>query len=89
MRVAILAGGMGTRLREETEYRPKTMVEIGGRPILWHIMKIYAHFGYTDFVVCLGYKGQVIRDYFLNYQTQNCDFTVTLGSGGDRDPQQS
>jgi glucose-1-phosphate cytidylyltransferase len=81
MRVVILAGGMGTRLREETEYRPKPMVEIGGRPILWHIMKIYAHYGYTDFVVCLGYKGQVIRDYFLNYQTRNCDFTITLGSG--------
>lgn len=57
------------------------MVEIGGRPILWHIMKIYAHYGYTDFVVCLGYKGRVIRDYFFNYQTQNCDFTVMLGSG--------
>jgi glucose-1-phosphate cytidylyltransferase len=81
MKSVILAGGMGTRLREETEYRPKPMVEIGGRPILWHIMKIYAHYGYTDFVLCLGYKGEVIRDYFLNYETRNRDLTVTLGSG--------
>jgi glucose-1-phosphate cytidylyltransferase len=81
MKVVILAGGLGTRLREETEYRPKPMVRIGGRPILWHIMKIYAHYGYNDFVICLGYKGEMIRDYFLNYETQNRDFTVTLGSG--------
>ena len=81
MKVVILAGGMGTRLREETEYRPKPMVQIGGRPILWHIMKIYARYGYTDFVLCLGYKGEVIRDYFLNYETRNRDLTVTLGSG--------
>lgn len=81
MEVVILAGGLGTRLREETEYRPKPMVQIGGRPILWHIMKIYSHFGYTEFVICLGYKGESIRDYFLNYETQNRDFTVTLGSG--------
>jgi glucose-1-phosphate cytidylyltransferase len=81
MKVVILAGGLGTRLREETEYRPKPMVEIGGRPILWHIMKTYSCFGHTDFIICLGYKGGVIRDYFLNYETRNCDFTVTLGSG--------
>lgn len=81
MKVVILAGGLGTRLREETEYRPKPMVEIGGRPILWHIMKIYAHYGHTEFIICLGYKGDVIRDYFLNYETRNRDFTVTLGSG--------
>jgi len=81
MKVVILAGGLGTRLREETEFRPKPMVEIGGQPILWHIMKIYSRHGYTDFVLCLGYKGQVIRGYFLNYQMQKCDFTVTLGSG--------
>lgn len=81
MKVVILAGGLGTRLREETEYRPKPMVRIGGRPILWHIMKIYAHYGYNDFVICLGYKGEMIRDYFRNYETQNRDFTVTLGSG--------
>lgn len=67
MKVAILAGGLGTRLREETEYRPKPMVEIGGRPILWHIMKLYAHYGWSEFVVCLGYKGDLIRDYFQNY----------------------
>jgi glucose-1-phosphate cytidylyltransferase len=79
MRVAILAGGLGTRLREETEYRPKPMVEIGGRPILWHIMKIYAVHGFTDFVICLGYKSDLIRDYFLGYETRNRDFTVTLG----------
>ena len=81
MKVVILAGGLGTRLREETEYRPKPMVQIGGRPILWHIMKIYSHHGYNDFVLCLGYKGEMIRDYFLNYETQNRDFTITLGSG--------
>ncbi len=81
MKVVILAGGLGTRLREETEYRPKPMVEIGGRPILWHIMKMYAHHRYNDFVICLGYKGDLIRDYFLNYEIRNRDFTVTLGSG--------
>jgi glucose-1-phosphate cytidylyltransferase len=81
VKVAILAGGLGTRLREETEYRPKPMVEIGGRPILWHIMKIYAAYGFTDFVICLGYKGDSIREYFLSYETRNRDFTVTLGHG--------
>jgi glucose-1-phosphate cytidylyltransferase len=81
MKVVILAGGLGTRLREETEYRPKPMVLIGGRPILWHIMKIYAHYGFDDFVICLGFKGEIIRDYFLNYETQHRDFTITLGSG--------
>ena len=81
MKVAILAGGLGTRLREETEYRPKPMVEIGGRPILWHIMKIYASFGFDDFVICLGYKGNAIREYFLSYETRHRDFTVTLGGG--------
>lgn len=80
MKVVILAGGLGTRLREETEYRPKPMVEIGGRPILWHIMKLYATYRVTDFVICLGYKGDVIRDYFLNYEIRNRDFTVTLGT---------
>ena len=79
MKVVILAGGLGTRLREETEYRPKPMVEIGGRPILWHIMKIYAQHGYTEFVICLGYKGDVIRDYFVNYETHHRDFTINLG----------
>jgi len=80
MKTVILCGGLGTRLREETEYRPKPMVEIGGRPILWHIMKYYAHHGFTDFVLCLGYKGQVIKEYFLNYEAMNNDFTLRLGS---------
>lgn len=78
-KVVILAGGMGTRLREETEYKPKPMVEIGGRPILWHIMKLYARHGFNQFVICLGYKGDAIRDYFLSYETRNRDFTVRLG----------
>jgi len=80
MKVVLLCGGRGTRLREETEYRPKPMVEIGGRPILWHIMKIYAHYGFNDFIVCLGYKGNIIKQYFLNYEAMNNDFTVSLGS---------
>ena len=78
MKVVILAGGLGTRLREETEYRPKPMVEIGDRPILWHIMKLYASQGHTEFVICLGYKGDQVRDYFLNYEMRNRDFTVVL-----------
>lgn len=80
MKVVLLAGGLGTRLREETEFRPKPMVDVGGRPILWHIMKSYAHYGFKDFVVCLGYKGDVIRDYFLNYENRHRDVTVTLGT---------
>lgn len=80
MKVAILCGGLGTRLREETGVRPKPMVEVGGRPILWHIMKRYARYGFKDFVLCLGYKGEVIRDYFLKYELMNRDVTVTLGS---------
>jgi len=79
MKVVILCGGQGTRLREETEYRPKPMVEIGGRPMLWHIMKMYARHGFADFVLCLGYKGQVIREYFLDYHAMNADFTIQLG----------
>ena len=79
MKAIILCGGMGTRLREETEYKPKPMVEIGGRPILWHIMKLYAFYGYKEFILALGYKGDVIRDYFLNYHYYNNDFTVHLG----------
>jgi len=80
MKVVILCGGQGTRLREETELRPKPMVEIGGRPILWHIMKLYAHHGLTDFVLCLGYKGYIIKDFFLNYEARMKDFTVRLGA---------
>ena len=78
--VVILCGGMGTRLREETEYRPKPMVEIGGHPILWHIMKMYAYYGYQDFILCLGYKGDAIKQYFLNYQALNSDLTIRLGT---------
>jgi len=80
MKVIILCGGMGTRLREETEYKPKPMVEIGGKPILWHIMKIYSHYGYKDFILALGYKGNIIRDYFLNYFYYNNDITIHLGN---------
>jgi glucose-1-phosphate cytidylyltransferase len=77
--VVILCGGMGTRLREETEYKPKPMVEVGGRPVLWHIMKIYARHGFTDFILCLGYKGSVIKEYFLSYEMMCNDCTVQLG----------
>jgi len=76
----ILAGGLGTRLREETEYRPKPMVEIGGRPILWHIMKNLSHQNLNDFIICLGYKGDQIKDYFLNYSTRANDITIELGA---------
>jgi len=79
MKVVILCGGLGTRLREETEYRPKPMVPIGGRPILWHIMKTYAHYGHKEFILCLGYKGEVIKDYFRNYHWNISDVTLRLG----------
>lgn len=79
MQVIILAGGLGTRLREETEFRPKPLAEIGSRPILWHIMKIYAHHGLRDFIVCLGYRGNMIKEYFLNYEAMSNDFTINLG----------
>jgi len=79
IKVIILCGGLGTRLREETEFRPKPMVEIGERPILWHIMKIYAYYGFKDFVLCLGYKGEMIKKYFYNYEILNNDFTIELG----------
>jgi glucose-1-phosphate cytidylyltransferase len=81
MKVIILAGGMGTRLAEETEVKPKPMAEIGGRPILWHIMKHFAHYGLDDFCVALGYKGEVIKRYFLDYPRLSNNFTVHLGSG--------
>jgi glucose-1-phosphate cytidylyltransferase len=77
--VVILCGGLGTRLREETEFKPKPMVEVGGRPVLWHIMKIYAHYGFHRFILCLGYKGSAIKDYFVNYEAMSNDFTVYLG----------
>lgn len=79
MKVVILCGGLGTRLREETEYRPKPMVPIGGRPILWHIMKTYASFGHKEFILCLGYKGDVIKEYFRNYHWNTSDVTLSLG----------
>ena len=79
MQVVILCGGLGTRLREETEYRPKPMVPIGGRPILWHIMKTYAHHGHKEFILCLGYKGEIIKDYFRNYLWHTSDVTLKLG----------
>ncbi len=79
MKVVILCGGQGTRMREETEYRPKPLVDVGGRPILWHIMKTYAHHGFRDFVLCLGYRGNMIKEYFLNYEAMNNDFTIALG----------
>ena len=78
-KVVILAGGLGTRLSEETEARPKPMVEIGGRPILWHIMKIYSHYGLNDFIVCLGYKGYVIKEFFHNYYLHLADVTFNIG----------
>src|SRR5687767_3729684 len=78
-KVVILCGGLGTRMREETEFRPKPMVDVGGRPLLWHIMKMHAAHGLTDFVLCLGYRGTMIKEYFLNYEAMNNDFTVALG----------
>jgi glucose-1-phosphate cytidylyltransferase len=78
MKAVILAGGMGTRISEETSVRPKPMVEIGGKPILWHIMKIYSHYGVNEFVVCLGYKGYVIKEYFANYFIHTTDVTFHL-----------
>jgi glucose-1-phosphate cytidylyltransferase len=80
MKVVIFAGGLGTRISEETDVRPKPMVEIGGKPILWHIMKIYSHFGFNDFIICLGYKGYVIKEYFMHYFLHNSDITIELGN---------
>lgn len=81
MKLVILAGGYGSRLGEVTNIIPKPMVEIGGKPILWHIMKIYSHYGIKDFVICLGYKANVIKEYFLNFDNRNNDFTIEIGSG--------
>jgi len=80
MKVVILCGGLGTRLREETEYRPKPMVPVGERPMLWHIMKTYAHYGHREFILCLGYKGEAIKDYFRNYHWNTSDVTLSLGA---------
>ncbi|RAX53998.1 glucose-1-phosphate cytidylyltransferase [Helicobacter sp. 16-1353] len=78
MKVLILAGGFGTRLAEETDLKPKPMVEIGGKAILWHIMKIYSHYGFNEFIILTGYKSHVIKDYFINYYTRYCDITVDM-----------
>jgi glucose-1-phosphate cytidylyltransferase len=78
MKVVIFAGGLGTRISEETETRPKPMVEIGGRPMLWHIMKIYESYGFNEFIICLGYKGYVIKEYFMHYYLHNSDITIEL-----------
>lgn len=80
MKVVILAGGLGTRLSEETDLKPKPMIEIGGKPILWHIMKIYSHHGFNDFIICLGYKGYVIKEYFANYFLHQSDVTIDLST---------
>lgn len=80
MKVVIFAGGLGTRLSEETDLRPKPMVEIGGKPILWHIMKIYSHYGFNDFIICLGYKGYYIKEYFMHYFMHNSDMTIELAN---------
>jgi glucose-1-phosphate cytidylyltransferase len=80
MKVVIFAGGLGTRISEETDTRPKPMVEIGGKPVLWHIMKIYSHYGFNDFIICLGYKGYVIKEYFMNYFLHNADLTIDVAS---------
>jgi glucose-1-phosphate cytidylyltransferase len=81
MKVILLAGGFGTRLSEYTDLIPKPMVSVGGKPILWHIMNIYARFGHKDFYVALGYKSEIIKDYFLNYRALNSDFSVDLATG--------
>ncbi len=78
MKIVILAGGMGTRISEETHLKPKPMIEIGDKPILWHIMKIYSHYGFNDFIICLGYKGYYIKEYFSNYALHNCDVTFDI-----------
>ena len=82
MKVLILCGGRGTRFEEETEFKPKPMVAIGNRPILWHIMKIYSHYGYKEFVLCLGYKGEIIKDYIYHYEVMSNDFQLELGKKG-------
>src|SRR5665213_2255588 len=80
MKVVILAGGLGTRLSEETVLKPKPMVEVGGMPILWHIMKIYSSYGFNDFIICLGYKGYMVKEYFANYFLHKSDVTIDLSN---------
>ena len=81
MKTVILAGGLGTRISEESHLKPKPMIEIGGRPILWHIMKLFSHYGFNDFIVCVGYRGYVIKEYFANYVLHHADLTVDLERG--------
>src|SRR5215217_7911719 len=81
MKVVILAGGMGTRLAEETEIKPKPMVEVGGQPILWHILRHYAHYGFKEFFIALGYRGEVIKRHFLDYHSLTGDLTIELATG--------
>ncbi len=81
MKVVILAGGLGTRISEESHLKPKPMIEIGGRPILWHLMKVFSEHGFNDFIICLGYKGYVVKEYFANYVLHNADLTVDLAKG--------
>ncbi|MEG1926204.1 MAG: sugar phosphate nucleotidyltransferase, partial [Ruthenibacterium sp.] len=78
MKVVLLAGGFGTRISEESHLKPKPMVEIGGKPILWHIMKLYSHYGFNDFIICAGYKQHVIKEYFANYYLHNSDITFDM-----------
>src|SRR5215216_3511807 len=80
MKVVILAGGLGTRISEETAVKPKPMVEIGGRPIIWHIMKTYSHYGFNDFIICLGYRGYVIKEYFANYFLHMSNVTIDMSN---------
>ena len=80
MQVVILCGGKGTRMREETEFKPKPLVEIGGMPVLWHIMKIYSHYGFKEFILCLGYKGKMIKEYFMHFEWLANDFTLELAA---------
>lgn len=89
MKAIILAGGLGTRLSEETHLKPKPMIEIGGKPILWHIMKIYAHYGVNDFVICCGFKGYVIKEYFANYFLHMSDVTFDIRDNSMKVLQQS
>lgn len=83
MKLVILAGGIGSRISEESLVRPKPMVEIGGKPIIWHIMKIYSAYGINDFIICCGYKGEMIKEFFLNYKTKYSDFTINIGSNNN------
>ncbi len=89
MKVVILAGGLGTRISEETHLKPKPMIEIGGKPILWHIMKIYSHYGVNDFIICCGYKGYLIKEYFANYFLHMSDVTIDMSNNSMKVLQQS